>query len=101
MAELEPNLDALRAAVQLACKSQNASKIATGCEQVLALPRGWVVQRIEQVAADVLDLTDSWEYRRLLELATLLDEELVLRLVSLGCESADPDVYEAAQDFLS
>ena len=48
MAELEPNLDALRAAAQLACKSQSASKITTGREQVLALPRAWVVQWIEQ-----------------------------------------------------
>jgi hypothetical protein len=37
------------------------------------MPRGWVLERIERVAAESLVLADYWEYRRLLELADLLD----------------------------
>jgi hypothetical protein len=66
---------------------------------VLALPRAWVLERIEQVAAEAIDLADYWEYRRLLELAELLDAGLVHRFVRLGLDSEDPDVREAAQDF--
>src|SRR5262245_55278805 len=99
MAEAEPSLDSLRSAVQLACQPQNAGRIMAGRQQVLALPRAWVLERIERVAAEALDLSDYWEYRRLLELAKLLDDGLVQRLVTLGIGSSDPDVREAAEDF--
>jgi hypothetical protein len=92
-------LDAFRSAIRLACQAQNAGRIVAGREQVLALPRAWVLERIEQVAVEALDLSDYWEYLRLLELAELLDERLVQRFVTLGLDSGDPDVREAAQDF--
>lgn len=99
MAEATPTLDALRAAVQLACQPQNAGRIVAGRNQVLAMPRPWVLDHVERVAAESLDLADYWEYRRLLELADLLDAGLVRRLVPLGLASSDPDVREAAEDF--
>ena len=99
MTENEPSLDALRSAVQLACRPQNAGRIMAGRHQVLALPRDWVLERIEQVAVEALDLSDYWEYRRILELAALLNGALVQRIVAPGLNSLDPDVREAAQDF--
>jgi hypothetical protein len=99
MAETEPSLDALRTAIQLACQPQNAGRIMAGRQQVLAMPRPWVIERIEQVVTEALDLSDYWEYRRLLELADLLDADIVQRLVSLGLGSYDADVREAAEDF--
>jgi hypothetical protein len=95
----EPSLEILRSAVQLACRPQNAARIMAGRRQVLALPRAWVLERIEQAAVEALDLSDYWEYRRILELAELLDSALVQRFVTLGLDSLDPDVREAAQDF--
>jgi hypothetical protein len=99
MADVEPSLDAFRAAVQLACQPQSTGLIMAGRQQVLALPRAWVLERIEQIAVESVDLSDYWQYRRLLELASVLDAGLVQRFVTLGWESADPDVREAAQDF--
>jgi hypothetical protein len=99
LAGADSSLEALRSAVELACQPQNTRLITAGRQQVLAMPRAWVLQEIEKVAAEALDLTDYWEYRRLLELAGLLDAELVRRLVSLGLGSSDPDVREAAEDF--
>src|SRR5262249_4225224 len=99
MAEAEPTLDILRAGVQLACKPQNAGRIVTARNQVLAIARNWVLSHAEQVAAESLDLSDYWEHRRLLELAELLDAKLVRRLARLGLDSSDPDVREAADDF--
>src|SRR5262249_41473069 len=99
MAEAEPSLDALRVAVQLACQPQSSGRIMTGRRQVLAFPRPWVIAHFEHIAATALDLSDYWEYRRLLELAALLDAELLQRLVRLGLVSSDPDLLEAAQDF--
>lgn len=63
------------------------------------MPRGWVLAHIERAAADVLDLADYWEYRRLLELSELLDLALTQQLVPLGLRRSDPDVREAAEDF--
>lgn len=100
MAEASPTLDTLRAAIQLACQPQNAGRIVAGREQVLAMPRAWVLEQFEQVAAEALDLADYWEYRRLLELADLLDAELVQRLVPMGLGSSEPDVRETAEDFV-
>jgi hypothetical protein len=99
MMEVEPSWDALRAALALACQAQNIGRITAGRQQVLAMPRAWVLERIEQVAAEVLDLSDEWEYRRLLEVGALLDAGLVRRLVRLGLDSENPEVREAAQDF--
>jgi hypothetical protein len=97
----EPSIEELRSAVQLACQPQNGWRIVSGREQVLAMPREWVLGCIERVATESLDLADSWEYRRLLELIKLLDDDLTQRVATLGLNSADPDVREAAEDFQS
>lgn len=99
MAAAEPTLEALRAAIQLACQPQNADCIIIGRQQVLEMPGAWVLERIEGVASEALNLGDYWEYRRLLELAELLDSELVKRLVPLGLSNGDPNVREAAEDY--
>jgi len=95
----QPSVESLRAAVELACQPQNAWRIVRGRESVLAMPRHWVLEHVASVAAAALDLSDHWEYRRLLELLDLLDPELVRRFISLGLSSADPDVREATEDF--
>jgi hypothetical protein len=89
----------LRDAIQLACQPQNAWRIEAGRKKILAMPRLWVIEHIEQVANDAIDLSDYWEYRRLLEVAAMLDRELLQRLVAIGSRSHDPDVSEAAADF--
>ncbi len=99
MAAEQTTIDDLRTAIQLACQPQNAHRIVLGRQQVLAMPRLWVLQTIEAVASECLDLTDDWEYRRLLELANELDAAMVERLVQLGVASDDQDVREAANDF--
>lgn len=101
MVEPHPPFDALRTAVELACQSQNGGRIVAGRQQVLSLPRSWVLEWLEPVAQEVLNLSDYWEYRRLLELAEMLDIKLLKRLVSRNLASTDPDVREAAEDYSS
>src|SRR5436305_3972257 len=96
MAEGDRLLDTLRSAIRLACQPQSIRRIVAGRKQVLDLPHDLVLENIESVAVEVLDLSDYWEYRRLLELAAMLDAGLVQRLVQLGLTSSDPDVREAA-----
>jgi hypothetical protein len=54
---------------------------------------------IESVATECLDLNDEWEFRRLLELYEMLDEQLLRRLVEHGSHSKNPEVREAAEDY--
>jgi len=98
---MTPSEDELRSSLELACQPQNVGLIVQGRSRVLALPREWVVEHIEPLAISVLNLSDYWEYRRLLELAELLDPGLLERFVSLGLGHPDPDVNEAAEDFRS
>ena len=95
----KPSIENLRSAIQLACQPQNAHRLVGGRRQVLAMPRSWVLQSIEKVAPECLNLSDYWENRRLLELASHLDAKLLQRLVQLGHASDDEDIREAAHDF--
>jgi hypothetical protein len=99
MTDDHSSLGSLRSAVELACKPQHVGLIVRGRESVLAMPRPWVLQHIASVADAALDLADYWEYRRFLELAALLDLDLVQCFAARGLVSSDPDVREAAEDF--
>jgi hypothetical protein len=70
-------------------------------DAILSLPRNWVVSRIEEVAEPLIADGTYDEYRRLLELYTLLDPELTQRLAEQAVRHADPDIQEAGNDFLS
>jgi hypothetical protein len=91
--------EALKTSLLLACQPSYIPLIEQGRAEVLALPRTDVLEQLESMAATSLNLDDYWEYRRLLELAQLLDTAMVQRIVKWGLNSADPDVREAAIDF--
>ena len=67
---------------------------------ILALPRDWVLERVEAVAEPYLINGDLEEYARYLELYLLLDEELTRKLAQRALAHSDPDVVEAGQDFI-
>jgi hypothetical protein len=95
-----PTLAALRAAVECACQPQGITLIEQGRAAVLAMPRDWVRAHLAGVAEAALDLSDEWEYRRLLELLDLLDDVVLLRrFVTPGLSSADKHIRQAAEDF--
>jgi len=48
---------------------------------------------VAQVAREELNFDDYWEYRRLLELAAMIDEDVVTRIAAWGENHADPDVH--------
>lgn len=73
--------------------------IDEGRKIIFALPRQWVIENIHSIAQEILDLSDGWEYRRLLEVYKELNEGLLRKLVAIGLESANDEVREAADDF--
>lgn len=91
----------LNIVLERACQCQNARNITLGREAFMELPRQWVLDRIEKAAFQLLNWdNDDWEYRRLVEVAEELDSALVARLVQRGLESQNPEVVEAARDYL-
>ncbi len=93
------SLEDLRSSVALACQPTGSTSIMKGRSQVYDLPREWVLENIEHAAFSILDLSDYWEFRRLLELLQPLDSEILQRFVSIGLAHTDADVREAAEDF--
>jgi hypothetical protein len=83
------------------CQAQNARSITLGRLVAVEIPREWFVARIEGVASRVLNLEDEWEYRRLLELYSGVDEGLLRRLIAHGLGSANADIREAAVEGLA
>jgi hypothetical protein len=90
----------LKVALERSCCAQNARNITLGREIIMALPREWVLPRIDGVAQRVLNLTgDDWEYRRLLEVYDVLDRSLLKKLVAAGLTSDNEGIREAAEEF--
>jgi len=87
--------------IELACQSQNDINIQIGREALLSLPRQWLLSHIEGVVELINKSEDEWEYRRLLELYWLLDKKLVKRFALQGLKSENPDVVEAAEEFIN
>jgi hypothetical protein len=69
-------------------------------EAILSLPRGWVLDRIESAAEELLSDGGEEEYRRLLELYAELDAGLTRRLAERAARHPDQEVREAGADFL-
>lgn len=90
----------LRFFLEAACQSQRMEAIELGRRNLLSLPRSWVLGAIENAAKSTLDLTDEYEYRRLLEVTVLLgNREAVKRLIDLGRKSDDSDLNDTAKEF--
>ena len=66
---------------------------------ILSLSREWVIANIEAAAEPLLREGGEEEYRRLLELYTLLDGRLAARLAARARASDDPAIREAGVDF--
>lgn len=96
---MKPPLTRLRSVIRLACQASNIGLINTGRQQVLEMPRHWVLTNFKDVVVAAPDLTDYWEYLQVLELADMLGSQLVHWLVPIGLSSNDPDVREAAEDW--
>jgi hypothetical protein len=86
--------------LEFACQCQNMLNIELGRAGLLAIPRDWLLQNIEETAEPLLVLCDDWEYRRLIEFYWEVSEGLVRRLGLRGLESDNSEIKEAAEDFL-
>jgi hypothetical protein len=92
---------ALRLGLELACQCQNTANIELGRALALAAPTPWVVARIVEVARATLNLGDAWEFRRFLELLSMLDFALLQSFAREPLTSTDQELQEALEDALT
>jgi hypothetical protein len=86
--------------LELACQATYYRNIELGRAALQALPRSWLLMRIETVAEHNLDLSDDWEFLRLGELYLLLDKQLAAKFATSRLRDQDANIREAAQDLL-
>ncbi len=82
-----------------ACSSTNIMPITIGRECLQAFPSEFITEKIRKLALSAIDINDDWDYRRLLEVAELISEDLLIWALSLGEDSDDYDITEAHNDF--
>ena len=82
-----------------ACQASYIPNVIQAQNNIRELPNDWLIKNIHLMASKILNLSDEWEYRRLLELYQMLDKTLLTKLIAFGLESNNDAVREAANDF--
>ncbi|MDB5344436.1 MAG: hypothetical protein JWP89_2813 [Schlesneria sp.] len=60
----------------------------------------WVRENISDAVPQMIDMNDEWDYRRLLEALSPKYPDLVDQFAKLGTLSDNPEIVEAATDYL-
>jgi hypothetical protein len=84
----------------LACQPSYVPTILAARKAALSLSKEWLLANIEVEAEQVLNWSDDWEFRRFLELCSLIDTELTIRNAKRATASENSDIREAGEDFL-
>ncbi|MGE0872232.1 MAG: hypothetical protein AB7P03_26975 [Kofleriaceae bacterium] len=83
-----------------ACRATAPAAINLGRWGLCTLPRGWLLENIRAPLFTVMRQGDGWEYRRALELATLLESrELMTAIVAHGKQSDDGEIRAMAAEW--
>jgi hypothetical protein len=85
--------------LSFACQAQNDAAINAGRNAFNRIPQNWLATHLRQVVAETLDLTDEWEYRRLLELLSARMPDGFDHYLKIGLNSTVRDIADAAKDF--
>lgn len=96
---MNENIEILKEGLESACQASYVPNIVTGRKKILALPRQWVIKNIHTIAQEMLDLSDEWEYLRLVEVYKELDEGLLKMLIDVGLQSKNEDIKGAADHY--
>ncbi|WNO09980.1 hypothetical protein [Teredinibacter sp. KSP-S5-2] len=90
----------LRHYLELACTCQNIGNITIGRYCIQKMPRRLVIQHVEECAATLLEANDEWIYRRLLELYSTIDSDLMARLVKFCLMHQNAEINCLGKEFI-
>jgi hypothetical protein len=93
--------DVIKSLIKYACWATNDLLIILSRNLFSSMKKEWVSSKIKLLAEDVIDFNDEWEYRRLLELADIISEDLLEWAIKKSVGSYNEEVLEAANDFLT
>ena len=79
--------------------SKTVPHVGTVRSIIAALPRDWVLSRLESATEGLLKQADEEECRRILELYSELDKGMLRNLCDRLIRTGTPDVQEVARDF--
>lgn len=82
-----------------ACSATNVMPITIGRQCLQSFPADLMTEKIKKLAFSAIDMNDDWDYRRLLEVAKLISEDLLIWTISIGENSENRDIDEASNDF--
>lgn len=85
--------------ISWACQPTNVMPITIARNCLKQFPVEWVSPKIKQTVFRFADITDYWDYRRLLELCELISLDLLKWAIELNDKSTDSDIAEAVDDF--
>ena len=80
-------------------RAQHVGNITAARGLLLRLSPVWLSSVLQKAIEEVVDLTDEWEYRRLVELLQELKSELWVFYLDYGMASGNAAIHEAAIDF--
>ena len=87
--------------LQWACQSQYDTTIYMGRDYLTRFPKDWITEKIKHTAPSYIDITDYWDYQRLLELSKIISDELLRWSVLLGKDADDPEIADAADEYFN
>lgn len=82
-----------------ACQPTNTTPITIARECLKQFPTDWISNKIKQTVLSSIDISDYWEFRRLLELSEIISIDLLEWVITLGEGAKDLDIIEAVDDF--
>lgn len=85
--------------ISWACQPTNIMPITIARNCLKQFPIEWVSLKIKQTVFRFIDITDDWDYRRLLELCELISLDLLKWAIELNEKSTNSDIAEAVDDF--
>ena len=93
-------IEAIRKLLTYACQNQHIGHITTARNRLSLVPSQLLIKLIPSIAETTLNLDDSWEYRRFLELLRITHCPLLMTYINRGQNSNSSEVREAANDFV-
>jgi hypothetical protein len=87
------------ALLRYACCCAHNSPIIIARNMLSSLPHDWIADRIRLLSSSAIDFSDDWDYRRLLELAQIISDDLLNWVIEQSIGSDSVEILEAANDF--
>ncbi|MDE7424421.1 MAG: hypothetical protein K2N51_12170 [Lachnospiraceae bacterium] len=89
----------LQKLLEWACQPQNMTAIAIARKKIREINKDWLNENFLEVIEDCIDLSDEWEYRRLLELVVDVLPEMKGHILELGIDSENEEIREIVEDY--